>query len=254
MQEGNYIKIFRSFLDWEWYGNINTKILFLHMLLKANWKDRKFEGKIIPRGSFVSSIGGLADEVNLTPDEVRTAISHLIMTGEVTKQSTNKFTVFTVVNWDMYQDIPKQVPSNSQTITKLFPTIEEKKEREEGKNIPPISPSRFMEFWNAYPKQVAFLAAEEAYHRILLDDPKMDEANLVATAANYAEAVEIMGTSEIFLSNPDNFLKNGKYLDYLPGEYKKPVKKPGSKKGNSFNEFPQRDYDFDALEKELLSN
>jgi hypothetical protein len=133
----NYIKLSRKLMDWEWYGNINTCRLFVHMLLKANWKEGKFEGKVIPRGSFVSSIGNLANETNLTNDEIRTAIKHLISTNEITKQSYSKYTVFSVTNYSEYQDIPKQnpnqVPSSSQAIPKLFPTIEEKKEREEGK-------------------------------------------------------------------------------------------------------------------------
>ena len=48
-----HIKLYRKFLDWEWYQDINTKVLFIHMLMKANWKDGKFMGTTIPRGSIV---------------------------------------------------------------------------------------------------------------------------------------------------------------------------------------------------------
>ena len=82
----DYIKLYRSLLDWEWYKNINTKVLFLHMLLKANWKDGRFEGQVIPRGSFVSSLAKLSEETDLTIREVRTAISHLEKSGEVTSK------------------------------------------------------------------------------------------------------------------------------------------------------------------------
>ena len=41
----SYIKIDRKILDWEWYRNLNTCRLFFHLLLKANWKDGRFEGK-----------------------------------------------------------------------------------------------------------------------------------------------------------------------------------------------------------------
>lgn len=101
MQEGNYIKLYRSVLEWEWYSDINTSRLFLHMLLKVNWKEGKFQGTTVPRGSFVSSIKKLAEETELTEREIRTAISHLKSTGEVTSKSTNKFTVFTVVNYEL---------------------------------------------------------------------------------------------------------------------------------------------------------
>lgn len=135
--DGNYIKISRSILEWEWYGDINTCRLFIHMLLKANWTDGKFKGTTVPRGSFVSSIDKLAEGVNMTRDEVRTAISHLLSTGEITKQSTNKYTVFTLVNWDLYQVAsqaePNQGPSKAQPIPKLFPTIEEEKEIKKGR-------------------------------------------------------------------------------------------------------------------------
>lgn len=143
---GNYIKIDRKILEWEWYKNINTCRLFFHFLLKANWKDGRFEGNDVPRGAFVTSVKKLALETALTEDEVRTALLHLIQTGEVTKQTTNKFTVITVSNYELYQEIPKQNPNSSQTDTELFPnnshsipnlfpTIEEEKESKEGKQV-----------------------------------------------------------------------------------------------------------------------
>lgn len=121
-----FICLFRDFLGWSWYLDINTKVLFVHMLLKANWKEGKFRDITVPRGSFVSSIAKLAEETGLTNDEVRTAISHLVRTKEITKQSTNRYTVFTVVNYALYQDIPEQFPSSPQPIPVLFPTIEQR--------------------------------------------------------------------------------------------------------------------------------
>lgn len=152
-----YIKIDRKILEWEWYKNINTKILFLHMLLKANWKDGKFEGKLIPRGSFVSSIPKLALENDLTINEVRTALKHLKETGEITVKSHSKYSVYTVTNYTLYQcdsqadnsqltGSPQadnsQSTGKSQSINSLLTTIEEDKEykagnkekKEEGKN------------------------------------------------------------------------------------------------------------------------
>ena len=80
----DYVKISRKILDWEWYTDKNTKLLFFHFLLKANWKDGRFQGEEISRGSFATSLDSLAKETGLTVREVRTAISHLKKTGEVT--------------------------------------------------------------------------------------------------------------------------------------------------------------------------
>ena len=82
MSNTSYIRLNRKILDWEWYGDINTCRLFIHMLLKANWKDGEFKGKHIPRGSFVSSFGKLAEETQLTVDEVRTAVKHDFYQGD----------------------------------------------------------------------------------------------------------------------------------------------------------------------------
>ena len=141
---GNFIKIDRKILQWEWYKNEHTKNVFFHCLLKAYWKDKKIEGKIIPRGSFVSSIGKIAEELDLTPMEVRTALKHLKLTNEVTSKGTNRNTVFTVTNYDLYQTKEQseqqtdneQTTIKEQTINNPLTTNEESKEDnkdEEGK-------------------------------------------------------------------------------------------------------------------------
>lgn len=143
-----HIKIERKILEWEWYKNINTKVVFLHMLLKANWKDTKIEGKTIPRGSFISSIKNISFETALTENEVRCAIKHLKSTGEITSKSTNKYTVFTIKNYASYQSnneqMDKRNTSKSQTINKLLTTNEERKEKEE------ISRSDYSEIVSLY--------------------------------------------------------------------------------------------------------
>lgn len=142
--DGNYIKLSRGLLEWEWYTDINTTRLFIHMLLKANWKDGNFKGTTVPRGSFVSSIGKLSSEIGLTEREIRTAISHLKMTGEVTSKTANRFTVFTVVKYDLYQTNDKQnvsqEPVKRQPNDILTTAIEEKKEGKKGRNTPLYPP------------------------------------------------------------------------------------------------------------------
>jgi len=98
-----YIKIFRQLKEWEWYTNPNVKSLFLHCLLSANFKDKKWQGVIIKRGQFVTSLNNLGDDLGLTVQNIRTCIQKLEKTGELTKVSTSTYTVVTVVNFDTYQ-------------------------------------------------------------------------------------------------------------------------------------------------------
>lgn len=119
---------------------------------------------------------------------------------------------------------------------------------EKSKVYPPISPNGFNCFWEIYPKKVRILKAEEAYRQVLFDDSSVDEEDLKDAAANYAESVQILDTQERYILNPENFLSRGAYTDYLPGNYKKPQ----SGKKVQFNQMMHGNYDFAALERQML--
>ena len=126
---GKWIKIFTKFLNWEWYKDQNTKALFIHCLLKANWKDGKFEGHDIPRGSFVTGRKKLAQELGLSEQEIRTALKHLISTKELTIKKTNKFSIISIVKFEIYQQVNQQInqqlTNNHPTTNQQLTTIEE---------------------------------------------------------------------------------------------------------------------------------
>ena len=42
--EGGWIKLYSKFLEWEWYTDVNTKAVFIHLLLTANYEQKKMEG------------------------------------------------------------------------------------------------------------------------------------------------------------------------------------------------------------------
>lgn len=110
--------------------------------------------------------------------------------------------------------------------------------------------SRFQDFFVAYPKRKSMVAAEKEYSLLLFNDQSLTEQELIVAAENYADTVSILGTEERYIKNPDRFLKDGTYLDYLDANYTKP--NVSCKKGsNKFNDFKQNDYDFDAIEKAL---
>lgn len=116
--------------------------------------------------------------------------------------------------------------------------------------IPPISPvERFEDFLTAYPKDSNRYLTETAYIDLLMTG-KVTEEVLVECAQNYAESCRILGTQEKYVKNAENFLKEFVFEKYLPGKYKKP--KGETRQQKQFNQFPQRSYDFEALENELL--
>lgn len=103
-----FIKLYDKILQWEWYSDINTKVLFIHLLLKANYKDLRFEGRTILRGQLVTSTGKLASQTGLTERQVRVSLDRLKMTGEVSSLSCPRYRIITINNYDSYQSDGRQ--------------------------------------------------------------------------------------------------------------------------------------------------
>ena len=103
-----FICLYRQITQWEWYKNPNTFRLFVHCLLMANFTDGRFEGMDIKRGQFVTSLPSLSVETSLSVRQVRVALDHLIMTGELTSKAYPKFRVITVVKYNEYQQDDRQ--------------------------------------------------------------------------------------------------------------------------------------------------
>lgn len=117
---------------------------------------------------------------------------------------------------------------------------------------------RFLEFWTAYPKQVNQQMAVQSYISLLGSIPSLTEEVLILAARNYAEACQIRRTQDRFIKNPENWLADGVWQDYVPEKYKKPSPPPEKQKAgnNRFNAFPQREYtegQMQSLEQRLLN-
>jgi len=99
----SFITLSRKILQWEWYTDANTMRLFIHCLLKANWKDKNWRGMVVRRGTFITSQQNLADDLGLSRKQIQLSLDKLIETGEVHKKGHNKYTLVTIVKYDDYQ-------------------------------------------------------------------------------------------------------------------------------------------------------
>ena len=125
MDEG-YILLHRKIVNWEWFSDPNTLVVFVHCLLRANWKDGKFQGREVKRGEFVTSLPKLAEETSLSVQNVRTALKHLESTGELTSKSHAKYRIISISNYDRYQCPNSQLTGNQQATNRQLTTIEER--------------------------------------------------------------------------------------------------------------------------------
>lgn len=127
MIDNGWVKLHRKFVNWEWYDDINTKVLFLHLLMKANHKDKEWRGNLIKRGSFITSLSHLSKETGLSVRKIRTSIVKLESTGEIDKVSTSVNTCITISNYNEYQHNDKASTNDRQTSDKRATTTKNEK-------------------------------------------------------------------------------------------------------------------------------
>lgn len=108
-----WIKLHRKFIEWEWYDDLKTKHLFLHLLLSANHKDKSWRGIMIKRGQLLTGRKKLAENAKLSEQSIRTSLKRLKSTNEISIKSTSKYSIITLMKWDEYQ-IKDDKPTNEQ--------------------------------------------------------------------------------------------------------------------------------------------
>lgn len=138
-KNGDFVKIHRKLRDWGWFKDAKTLQLFLYFLLEARWKDGERFGVAVKRGQLLTGRKEIEKNTGMTQQEIRTRITRLKSTNEITSKSTNQYTLITVVKYEEYQSKEKNQPANqpanqptdNQRITNDQPLP--KKERKERK-------------------------------------------------------------------------------------------------------------------------
>ena len=64
----------RELLKWDYYKDVPVKVLYMHCLYKANYKDTTWKGIKIKKGQFITSYKHLVEETGLTRKQVIRAI------------------------------------------------------------------------------------------------------------------------------------------------------------------------------------
>lgn len=101
-----YIKIHKKIQNWEWAQSPDTMHLLVWCNLLANYEEKKWQGVTIKRGQFIAGIYSLSEQTGLTPRKIRTCMQRLVDSGELKRKSTNKYTLYTVVKYSVFQDTP----------------------------------------------------------------------------------------------------------------------------------------------------
>jgi hypothetical protein len=149
-QNGRFIKLWGSIKDWEWADDLEMVGFWVHLLMDANWQDKQWRGITVKRGQLIFGRREWAKKLNISEQRLRTLIARLKSTSEITIQSTNKYSILTIVKYEKYQS--QENKSTSKTTSKTSneqPAINQQSttplegvEGVEGvDSLPPISPT-----------------------------------------------------------------------------------------------------------------
>lgn len=149
-----WIKLHRQALGNGWLQNHRLWAFLCYCLLKASHKATTatvgYQRVALEAGQFVFGRQQAAADLAMTERQVRTCLTRLISTGNLTIKATNKFSVVTVVNWHSYQDTTTKGDQENdrqldQEVTSKRPASDHIQEWKELKNIRknPSSPEAF---------------------------------------------------------------------------------------------------------------
>lgn len=114
-EKSTFVKIDRNMVSWRWFQTPATAHLWLYLVIRANIKPAAFRTITVQRGQLVTSLQHLANDTGLTIQQVRTALKHLISTGEITDRASHGYRLITLLNYDKYQTVQQ---ANQQVINR----------------------------------------------------------------------------------------------------------------------------------------
>jgi hypothetical protein len=121
-----YIKIWRKISDSGLFQLHGAFVMFIYMLTEATHKPTRFGAVDLQRGQLCTGRHKLAAAIGLTEQKARTCLDHLHELEMITSESTNKYTIYTIVNYNNYQgfeiDQPTEQPASNQQVTNNQPT------------------------------------------------------------------------------------------------------------------------------------
>lgn len=224
-----------------------TLALFVYMVMQASHKDMKIgtQGGIveIKRGQFISGRHKLSAAVGLSEQSTRTCLERLHALDIITSESTNHFSIYTIVNYGQYQDIADQdnqhinqqvtsnQPAGNQQVTtkqELLNTISiidkplcASSDDECADNEKPnrLYTKQFISFWDLYPCKKSKGGAAKVFSKIKPAEYQAIRAGLTAAIASS----EWKKNGGQFIPHPATWLNNRGWEDeQIPTATNKP--------------------------------
>ncbi len=125
MSEG-WIKLHRQLVTNGWLKNHKLFTFWIYCLLKATHKPIKvivgYQEVHLEAGQFIFGRRKAVKEIGLSEQEIRTCVDSLRKRKNLTIKSTHRFSIITIMNWDIYQGSQDESnPLNNPVLTQSQP-------------------------------------------------------------------------------------------------------------------------------------
>ena len=179
-----FIKVWRKTVDAGWLQNHKLCAFWLWCLLKATHKEYDLiigcqQVHLMP-GDFVFGLNKASEELAMSIRSIRTIINFLKKSQNLTIKTTNKFSIISIVNWDIYQQTETTIDKqNDKPPTSYRQATDNKQEH---KNIRTKEYTKeFLDFYSAYPNKKEKPAAFKAWEKLNGQRPPLET---ILTAIN----------------------------------------------------------------------
>lgn len=209
-----WICLHKKITEWRWYSDANCFRFFVHLLLKANYKDNYFGETLVKRGQLAISREKLSAQLGLTIKQIRLVESKLEKDRTLVSKRATFFMVYTIVKYEDYQKIEDEKANESQEKVKRKSKKGQHKTIEQEYNN--IYAEKFSEFWKLYPRKKSKANAEKIFHQLLKKGT--DYEAIMAGVKDYNE--ECRGKDEKYIAHAATWLNGRRWEDEKTKEKK----------------------------------
>lgn len=274
-EKNGWIKLYRQTLD----NPIVMKdadhlAVWIYLILNATHDEYPalFKGKKITLkpGQLITGRKAISNVLGISESKIFRIINCFKSEHQIEQQTSNKNSLISIVNWDLYQSSEQQIESqmnsnrtaseqqvntNKNERMKECKNVRNKKESKE-KNDYQLIADLYNETCVSFPKLRTLSESRKKAIKARLHTYTIDDFKLLfqkAEASDFLKGRNDRNWSATF----DWLIKDSSMAKVLEGNFDnsgRTEQVPIYIKKNSFNKFPQQNYDFAELEKKIIAN
>ena len=209
-----YIKVWRKTIDSGWLQNHKLCAFWLWCLLKASHKEYDLivgcqKVHLMP-GDFVFGLNKASEELAMSIRSIRTILAFLKTSQNLTIKTTNKFSVISIVNWDIYQQTETTNDNQNDKPPTSYRQATDNKQTHKHKSTKEYT-SDFLQFYNAYPKRIGREPAWKAWQK--LNGTRPDLSALIAKIDEMKKTEGWIKDNGQFIPHPATWLNQKRWED-----------------------------------------